>query len=246
MGTSKKPKPITDDVVLSIAKIHRVLRPLRSKVAALAAVLNQPSIRHAILSDSNTAPTPADPHDLLSSSPASRFYPSSPALAPPTPGDVVAGPSSISASVAFGHLAYRPENARRALDRNSGTLTGKDVSAARISTAVGLGIAHARIGDKIASVVASFVLILKLANPQPKKGHATAYASAFPSLRALAGSLLGPQIEQSSVANDIETAADTNDSDSDEEMDEDDEDESEDDSAVVDQWYEAIPEHLRR
>jgi hypothetical protein len=143
----------------------------------------------------------------------------------------------------FGHSAYLPSNTAAVASagiRPSGS-EGPSTDAVRISSAVGLGIAHAKIGDKIASVVAAFTVVLRAANPSRTTAPA---GGKLPSLRALCGSLIGPQIEQSVASKRDEEG---------EEHEEDDEsnewaseEEEDDDSAVVDQWYESIPEHLRR
>lgn len=225
----KKTTSAIEDASISIAKLHRILRPLRGKCAALAEVLNQPSVRHAITgggtnSARNMSKTGDDYNSNnmpYSSSPASRFHPS------PDIARVAADEYGDPMSAAFGHLAYIPHRA----NASSGTALRNNPDNARFTSEIGMGIAYARLGDRIAAVTTAFTAVLKqihAANNKPTTNQ-------VPSLRNICGSIIGSQIEKDDVSEDEETG-----SASDSQSDDDDED------SAVDQWYEAIPEHLRR
>jgi hypothetical protein len=218
MPPSAKGKLASDDVVISMTKLHRILRPIRTKTVALAETLNQPSIRHATLGGDSLHSRGVlgqypDNALLSSSSPASCFQPT------PSPKRTRQASRSFISEQPFGHLAYVPELTRNAAQGSS------NQDSSRLSAAINVGIAYARLGDKIAAVVSAFSLVLKQIYPSKPIMHTV------PSLRSLCGIIIGSHIEQ----------AEDEDQDSDDSMESD-----EGDAEAVDQWYEAIPEHLRR
>ncbi|KAF8309666.1 hypothetical protein DL93DRAFT_1707600 [Clavulina sp. PMI_390] len=232
MPPKKGEKPRATSPTISLTKLHRILRPLRSKCVALAETLNQPSVRHAITGSTVTTSrlirdeTSFDFPNISSSSPASHFHRSPhPAIGIPTLHD-------DDAYVPFGHVAYLP---------TSNTIGGGHRlgdSMNRINAEIGVGIAYARLGDKVAAVVTAFEGVVKNIHPTlppPTSQH---------SLRSMCGAVVGQQIEPLGE-NDLSD----DESDDSEEGDENEEDEDEDEEEsemAVDQWYEAIPDHLRR
>lgn len=212
-----KGKLASENVAISMTKLHRILRPLRTKTVALAETLNQPSIRHAITGGNNLRSQGIlgqhSENALSSSSPASRFHPT------PSPKRMRQTSRNFMSEQPFGHLTHVAEPTRRMAQGSS----NRDSS--RLSTAIGPGIAHARLGDKINAVVLAFSLVLKQIYPSKPA------MDIMPSLRSLCGMIVGIQIEQPE-----DEGRDSEDS-----MQND-----EEDAETVDQWYEAIPEHLRR
>lgn len=212
-----KGKLASEDVVISMTKLHRILRPLRTKAVALAEALNQPSIRHAITGGSSLRSRGVHgrhQENILpsSSSPASCFYPT------PSPKRTRQTRGGFTFEQPFGHLAYIPDPTRAASQR---LLSNQDSS--RLSAAIDLGIAHARLGDKIAAVVTAFSGLLKQVYPSMPT------VDIVPSLRSLCGMVVGNQIEQVGDEGSDDSSVG-----------------SDEDAEVVDKWYQAIPEHLRR
>lgn len=218
----------TEVTSISLTKLHRILRPLRSKCVALAEVLNQPSVRHAITGTSITSRVAGDNATFdtnipNSSSPASRFH-----LSSPNPNTHSQAYDADDATYqAFGHLAYIPHS-----NTINGGANGTANQNKRITAEIGIGIAYARLGDRIAAVATAFTAIVKQIHPCAPPGTDTV----VPSLRSLCGTVIGAQIE-------VDDASD----------DGDDDDGnssmaglSDGDESVVDQWYEIIPDHLRR
>jgi len=217
MPPAAKGKLASEDVHISMTKLHRILRPLRTKTITLADALNQPSIRHAIMGGNGLRSRDVQGQHLAgpllsSSSPASCFHPT------PSPKRTRQLNGGFLSEQPFGHLAYIPDRARHAAHGSS----NQDPS--RLSVAIGLGIAHARLGDKIAAVVSAFSALLKQIYPSRP------IVDIVPSLRSLCGVMVGSQIEQAGDEDEHDSLAESEDQ----------------DVEAVDRWYEAIPEHLRR
>lgn len=215
----------TEVASISLTKLHRILRPLRSKCVALAEVLNQPSVRHAISGTTSASRVAGDNATFdtnipNSSSPASRFH-----LSSPIPSAHSRAYDAEDATYqAFGHLAYIPHSNTANGGANRATNQDK-----RITAEIGIGIAYARLGDRIAAVATAFTAVVKYIHP-------CAPDTVVPSLRSLCGAVIGAQIEvddSSNVSGDDEgesSIAGT----------------SDEGESAVDQWYEVIPDHLRR
>jgi hypothetical protein len=93
-----------------------------------------------------------------------------------------------------------------------------------LSAVIGLGIAYARLGDKIAAVVSAFSVLLKQIYPSRPT------VDVVPSVRSLYGVMVRNQFEQVGNEDEHDSLAESEDR----------------DVEAVDQWYEAIPGHLRR